>query len=182
MERFALAKIAQWAGAGGIHGRKRLQKVIFFLKQAGCPLDADYTLHHYGPYSRDVAEACDELVGAGILAEEASSTIAGGTQYAYTLTPAGTAALASTERRRGDGTPRLEGFGSLAVELIQRDIWELELGSTILFFHDLNGGSDWDEAVRRACEFKKIDPKTDRTVNAAAALAQRVHQKANYLN
>ena len=45
MNRYQLAKIVQWAGT--LRSRKRMQKMIFLLKAAGCPLDADYDLHHY---------------------------------------------------------------------------------------------------------------------------------------
>jgi uncharacterized protein YwgA len=30
-----------------------MQKLIFMLQAAGCPLDADYDLHHYGPFRED---------------------------------------------------------------------------------------------------------------------------------
>lgn len=69
MNRHQLATLIWWAGEAGIQGRKRLQKVVYFLQQAGCPLDCQYTLHHFGPYSRDVADACDEMVAARLVVE-----------------------------------------------------------------------------------------------------------------
>lgn len=59
MNRLQLATLLSWADDQSIQGRKRLQKVVYFLQYAGCPLDCRYTLHHFGPYSRDVADACD---------------------------------------------------------------------------------------------------------------------------
>ena len=56
MDRYQLATLSSWAGERGIQGRKRLQKVVFLLQAAGCPLSSHFTLHHYGPYSRDVAD------------------------------------------------------------------------------------------------------------------------------
>ena len=67
MNRYQLAKIVQWAGT--LRSRKRMQKMIFLLKAAGCPLDADYDLHHYGPYSQDVARLTDEMVREKLLCE-----------------------------------------------------------------------------------------------------------------
>lgn len=153
MQRFPLAKLVDWSGSGGIAGRKRLQKVVYFLQSAGCPFDAEYTLHRYGPYSRDVSECCDELVSAGLLVETTCSNSVG-REFSYGLTAKGRTALALTG-------PRLEkdmaGFESLAKELIAEDLWKLELGSTILFCWYKVG--DWDQAVRQACDFKKVLPE-----------------------
>jgi hypothetical protein len=44
MTRYELAKLAAWAET--LHSRKRLQKVVFLLHTAGCPLEADFILHH----------------------------------------------------------------------------------------------------------------------------------------
>jgi hypothetical protein len=171
MEKYPLAKLVQWSGSGGVAGRKRLQKVIFFLQKAGCPFGADYTLHHYGPYSRDVAETCDELVASGLLEEKPEMNTVG-TQYTYKVAATGEAALTQTEQRFSDRASALNAFQSLAKELLQKDLWELELGSTILYFHEKS--SDWDEAVRRACEFKKVDRQKEPAAPAAEALAKKV--------
>ena len=68
MNRYQLAKIIDWAGI--LRSRKRMQKLIFLLQAAGCPLDADYDFHKYGPYSQDVARLTDELTREGLLEEE----------------------------------------------------------------------------------------------------------------
>ena len=44
MKRYQLAKLIEWSGES-LKTRKRLQKVVYLLQAAGCPLDADYTLH-----------------------------------------------------------------------------------------------------------------------------------------
>src|SRR5258706_10557443 len=84
MNRLQLATLLSWAGDSGIQGRKRLQKVVFFLQQAGCPLDCQYTLHHFGPYSRDVADTCDEMVAAGVVGRKEGKP---NTARAYTHPP-----------------------------------------------------------------------------------------------
>ena len=55
---------------GHVELTKGMQKMIFLLQAAGCPLDAEYDLHNYGPYSQDVAQLADELTRASLLAEE----------------------------------------------------------------------------------------------------------------
>src|SRR5437879_386912 len=83
MTRYQLAKLVQWAGT--LRTRKKLQKVVYLLKQAGCPLDDAFGLHHFGPYSSDVAERADEMTNIGLLHEERIGNLAG-QQYNYTLT------------------------------------------------------------------------------------------------
>src|SRR3954467_12838841 len=82
MNRYQLAKIVDWAGT--LDTRKRMQKVAFLLQAAGCRLDAEYTLHHYGPYSQEVARLTDEMMQARILDERAESNMVG-QQFSYSL-------------------------------------------------------------------------------------------------
>lgn len=160
MQRFPLAKLVEWSGNRGVEGRKRLQKVVYFLQFAGCPFDAEYTLHRYGPYSRDVSECCDELVSAEMLMETTCGNTVG-VEYTYGLTEKGRAALAVTSKRLEQD---VASFKALAVELIGKELWTLELGSTILFCWDKSG--DWDLAVRQACDFKKARPDAASTLSA----------------
>lgn len=145
MNRLQLATLLSWAGDQGIQGRKRLQKVAFFLQHAGCPLDCKYTLHHFGPYSRDVADACDEMVAVGLVIETGEPQN-GVMQYAYSLTPESHELLTRT--------PNAQSFESLGRSLINEAIWPLELGSTILYFYgqSRDGNRRWTERVNsRTC-------------------------------
>lgn len=167
MNRLQLATLLSWAGEGGLQGRKRLQKVVYFLQAAGCPLDCRYTLHHFGPYSRDVAETCDESVAAGLV-EELGGPVVGGMGsafYVYSLKP--------EARRFLEQGPdaAMQPFRTLGCELIRADLWQLELGSTILFFHGRNG--DWEQALTEACQFKRVDRNLEASRNAMT-FAQRV--------
>ena len=171
MNRLQLATLLSWAGVAGIQGRKRLQKIVFFLQKAGCPLDCHYTLHHFGPYSRDVADACDEMVAAGLI-EETVEPQNGVVQYAYTLKPA----IRDMVAREPD--THVQPFEELGCELIdpaKTPIWRLELGSTILYFFKTSNG--WDDALAKACEFKRVKVE-DRPSQAAMELAKRVQTRA----
>lgn len=166
MNRLQLATLISWAGRSGLQGRKRLQKVVFFLQEAGCHLDCRFTLHHFGPYSRDVADACDEIVAAGLVEErvEEQSEVK---QYSYILTPA----IQSMINEEAD--PDLQPFEELGRELIDpksTHIWWLELGSTILFFS--KASKSWDEAFAEACKFKKVEAH-DKASQRAMELALR---------
>lgn len=163
MNRLQLATLLSWAGDEGLQGRKRLQKVVFFLQEGGCPLDCRFTLHHFGPYSRDVADRCDEIVAAGLV-DETGGPSKGDMQYTYRLKPE----TAKLVQQTSDA--QMQGFDSLGKSLIGENLWSLELGSTILFFY--RRSRDWDGALARACEFKKVPSNTDSS-RAALVLAKR---------
>lgn len=157
MNRHQLATLLSWAGEQGFSGRKRLQKVVFFLQQAGCDLGCHYTLHHFGPYSRDVADACDEMVAAGLI-EETGGPQNGSMQYAYKLKPHTLSLVQATPE------PGVQKFADQGRQLIRTDIWQLELGSTILFFYRQN--PDWEKALEKSCEFKNVPKNVEASRNA----------------
>lgn len=168
MDRLQLATLLSWSADATIRGRKRLQKVVFFLQQADCPLDCRFTLHHFGPYSRDVADTCDEMVAAGLVSEMGGRSN-GDPQYSYVLKPE----IGQLLTQSPDES--LKPFETLGRELIQEDLWQLELGSTILFFHRQT--QDWSDALQKGCDYKKV-PADHPKSQAALELAQRVHSYA----
>lgn len=173
MDKLQLAILTEWAEDAGLHGikgRKRMQKVIYFLQQAGCPIDADYTLHHYGPYSRDVANVTDVMVAEGLLKEHGYSGIGGG-QYDYKLE--GHTRDMIHRIRESPSIQAFEAYRDRAIELLRESLWHLELGSTILYFYrSRRTAQDWDSALREACEYKRTDPQ-DPSSQTALALAKR---------
>ncbi|MCU0713968.1 MAG: hypothetical protein MUC43_18065 [Pirellula sp.] len=158
MNRRQLATLLSWAGETGLQGRKRLQKVVYFLQQAGCKLNCEYTLHHFGPYSRDVAEICDEMVAAGLIEESA------GSQYSYKLMPR------TEEFLKQAQDEQMNLFSHLGKELLVEKNWTLELGSTIHFYYRQLG--NWEQALKEACAFKKV-PDEGQSADAALSLAKR---------
>lgn len=61
------ALIAYLADRTAIRGKKALQKLVYFCREAGVPVYATYRLHIYGPYSNEVAEELGEAVAKEIL-------------------------------------------------------------------------------------------------------------------
>ncbi len=157
MNRYQLAKIVEWAGT--LRARKRMQKLIYLLQAAGCPLDVDYDLHHYGPYSEDVARTTDEMVREKLLGET-TETYSYGEQYSYSLSDEATRQISEYESSaRGSGPAReMASFESLARKLYQIDLKELEVAATIVFFR--KQGHDWAAAVKKTQEFKNLPPGT----------------------
>jgi uncharacterized protein len=166
MNRYQLAKLVSWSNR--LHTRKKLQKVAFLLQAAGCPFGVEYTLHHYGPYSEDLARLTDEMVRHSLLEEEAHDNSMG-QQYSYRVS--GTAQkqlidLEATEQGQR-WAAELAPFQEMAKKLLAANVKELEYASTIVFFR--RQGCDWDAAVEKAAIFKNTQ-----AVNSAAALAKSV--------
>lgn len=160
----------QWAGT--LRARKRMQKVVYLLQAAGCPLGADYRLHRFGPYSQEVAQLSDELAGLGVLQEERIENTAG-QQYNYTLTEEGAKALADAERTPSAKEMRaaMAGFEEQARQLFSADLRELEVASTMAYFR--RQGCDWPAAREKTCRFKSLRPE-DPAVQNAEGLARRI--------
>ncbi len=171
MERVQLARLVQWSVK--LRGRKRLQKVVCLLREAGCQMNTEFFLHHYGPYSRDVAEACDALAAAGLL-EESTSQNPAGVEYAYELTDRAGELLqqAAQHPKLGPALAELERFQPLAQRLLSEDVATLELASTIAFMHRTH--QDWHTSAQKACEFKKVDPASQSARDAAMLAREAV--------
>jgi uncharacterized protein YwgA len=169
MTRYQLAKLVQWAGT--LNSRKRLQKVVFLLQASGCPFDADYILHHYGPYSQEVARLSDEMVQVGLL-RESSEPNQVGVQYSYDLAPATAKELAQLEKTpQGKKLEKpLSPFEEEAKELLNTDLWLLEVASTMVYFRQQD--HSWSESVERTCKFKNLNANTG-FVTKAEGLARR---------
>lgn len=176
MDKLQLALLICWAEDAdllGIQGRKRMQKVIYFLQQCGCPIEADFTLHHYGPYSREVANITDVMVAEGLLVERGG----GGEQYDYRLGRHTREMIESVRSSCGESVRTFENFRDQAIELLRQQIWPLELGSTILYFARTQPGNpDWNLALQEACKYKRADPAQEAS-QASVALARRFFPK-----
>ncbi len=170
MNRYQLAKIVDWAGI--LDTRKRMQKAIYLLQVAGCPLGADYSLHHYGPYSQEVARLTDEMVQANLLDEKTASN-AVGQQYSYSLSPAARRNLAEFEATQAGQAlaSELEAFLAGKRWLLDEDLRVLEYAATIVFFHKL--GHEWPSAIEKMCQFKGLTYE-GQAVERADALARRI--------
>ena len=80
--------------SGRIEGRKRFQKIICILKhQYHIPFEFTYVPYFYGPYSEDLADSIQTLIGSGYVNEEANEIGMGVYQYTYSLTQDGIAVV-----------------------------------------------------------------------------------------
>lgn len=171
MNMYALTKLI--SSVEFVDARKRLQKAVFLLQQAGCDLGAEYFLHFYGPYSRDVAEATDQLAAEGILLETPQTQAYGSPQYSYSVTPRGREVLGNYERSP-EGAEAVKGIRP-HLERFQRlngvPLWTLELAATIVFYHS-QGELEWEDAEKKTAEFKQVAPNAS-VLREASELARQ---------
>lgn len=64
-------------------GRTRLQKTVKLLKRLGAPLDYDYMIHFYGPYSEGVQADIGLLEKLGVVREEPHTSVDGSSYYVF---------------------------------------------------------------------------------------------------
>ncbi len=153
MTPLQLARIVEWAGT--LHSRKRLQKVVYLLQTLRCPIEAEYTLHHYGPYSADVARLTDQMTQAGLLIETAEPG-PGGPQYSYRLSETSKAQIQALHERPGFQDDIL-AFKEVTRRLLKYNPRELEIASTVVYFR--RQGDALDAATEHTAAFKSIDPE-----------------------
>ena len=167
MKDYWLAKLI--ASVGQVDSRKRLQKSVYLLQSAGCPLKCDYLLHYYGPYSFELAGLIDQLCGAKVIEETSEQLDTGAVRYKSAITDKGRRVLASFEmtepgqKARRQIAPFIERFTDLAM----KNAWVLELGATVGYYYE----SDWEDARTQAAAFKKI-PRNNKNLLEATDLAR----------
>ena len=157
INRYQLAKIVQWIGK--FRSRKRMQKLIFMLQAAGCPLDAEYDLHHYGPYSHDVARLTGELVAEKLLDE--TSELAS-LRRAVFLRPF---RRRTRQLSRYEASPEGSGPASISRSFVrsrQNSMQDRPQGARGRVDHRLlpQEGADWSSAVEKTCQFKNLTAGT----------------------
>lgn len=126
-----------------ITGKKRLQKLAMLLQVAGLEVDADFSLHHYGPYSFELAEAADELYWTGVISEQSEQRGVFGTfQTVYRLDDC-------------DEAPKElpNPFKNKLLQLNEFSTIALEMASTIALFE--NEGLSRNAATEKASTLKK---------------------------
>lgn len=155
------------ANGGNVKNRIRMQKLAYLLKRLG---DADlaaaqFTYHHYGPYSREVSGALQDAVVFGLLDERVEHFGQGSVQYSYALTDEGKEWADQSDAGR---TP----IHKRAMDVLKGAHWRaLELGATVAYLQEREGVRNRDEAFARALELK---PNCQRYRKEAAEILSKL--------
>lgn len=118
-------------------GRTRLQKTVKLLQRVGAPLDYDYMIHFYGPYSEGVQSDIGLLENLGLVREREVA----GQDAPYFVLEATDTAKPLAER---DDVKR---YGSAIEAMSNTDAVVLELAATYDAFREM--GSDHAAALER---------------------------------
>lgn len=147
---------------GEIKGRKKLQKIVYILQEAGGPFRERFGMLHYGPYSSELKSELDLLVDDNnrLIAEEKVQEAY--ETYVYSPGEKLDELLTSVE-----ATPE-PSWAKTARDLNKRSAQMLEAVSTILFLQ--RRGFDSDRIEER---FKKIKPQLAALFDEAQKLAAK---------
>ena len=173
MKDYWLAKLI--SSVEEVDSRKRLQKAIYLLQLAGCPLKCDYLLHYYGPYSFELAGLINQLDGANIIKEIPEPLPTGVVKYRSMVTEKGTKILNSFETTK-NGRQLCNAIGPFIPrfqKLNEKNPWILELAATAAYYHDDN----WQVAQQQTAAFKRI-PENDNNLKKAIQLAKSFKKSA----
>lgn len=111
-----------------VEGRKKLQKLVHILREAGHPFAYRYGYHFHGPFSIELKGEIDALIEEELIIEERGESDSGDfIQYTYRL---GEGAL-NLLNSRSDRSP--EPWAPLAKELNAKSAQELEAISTVIY-------------------------------------------------
>ncbi len=124
-----------------VRGKKRLQKFAYLLKSIGAKCDADFRIWDFGPYSREIASAAEQLSMFGLLRESEEQI---GKLKMFT-----TVYDVSDEA----GTPKLESRYTKILKMLDAySNIDLEVAATIQFF--LKSGCDEKDAEQKTKQLK----------------------------
>lgn len=131
-----------------VTGKKRLQKLVYLLKEGGEPCDAIFQLKNFGPYSFDVEDSTDMLSLFGDICEEEERV--GYADY-----------LSSKFYLPGKGQlpeDKLSERGRSLLSFLNKfTTVELEIASTILYFY--RADSSWRDALKKTIAMKPAKSK-----------------------
>jgi len=78
----AIKEASRAAGdRGGTLGRTGVQKILYFMKICGVPMNYRFDIHHYGPFCATILRDCEWLIADDVIVD--SSNDSGRSAYVY---------------------------------------------------------------------------------------------------
>lgn len=140
-------------------GRTRLQKTVKLLQRLGAPMDYDYMIHFYGPYSEGVQSDIGLLETFGFVEEKEQPKQDGSSYFVLNATPA---AKSLAER------PEVKKLKPAIQIMNDADPVVLELAATYDAFREM--GHDHKSALERLKRKKGVKCEEGRTEKALELL------------
>jgi hypothetical protein len=148
-------------------GRTRLQKTVKLLQSLGAPMDYDYMIHFYGPYSEGVQSDIGLLAAFGFV-EEKRCAAQDGSSYFVLSAKEGAEELAESDE--------VKKFHPAIQKMSEADAIVLELAATYDAFREM--GNDHKTALERLRRKKGIKCEEGR-VDKALTLLKSLGLKAS---
>lgn len=160
MEKFRwLAAIIAAHPEHKVVGRTRLQKTVKLLQRLGAPMDYDYMIHFYGPYSEGVQSDIGLLETFGFVEEKEYKAQEGSPYFV----------LHATEHAmKLAGSPDVKKFRPAVQTMSKADPIVLELAATYDAFREM--GHDHKTALERLKRKKGVKCEQGRTRQALELL------------
>jgi uncharacterized protein YwgA len=132
---------------GTMEGRKRMQKVVYLLQEAGIPFTESFEFGHFGPYSRTLTDEINWLVAGGMLDEKPKTTRSGEVMYCYEVPDEIRERLLALPA--GVRLPEDKHTNDLIAILKQASTPVLEVASAMRFLHRLGmQGKAFDDTLQ----------------------------------
>lgn len=138
------ALIRLFAIAPIIKGRKKLQKTVYLLQQAGVPYTEKFKYYHYGPYSSELQVEIDRLVRQELINETYT-----GDAYVYKITEKGEEFI---QQYSSLNNCKFELSEHLVKRIIDNNTSILEMASTYAYLLEM--GYKEEDAMVKAGELK----------------------------
>lgn len=151
------------AGGGEIVGRIRLQKIAYLLQEKAGASDLFFTYHHYGPYSRELADALDLGLFLSEVEEQERETGYGTTYSAFSL-------KARSRRSHVVGTLPMREAKACVEWLKKQPSVILELAATIHWLKCKEAVGDW----RSELKARKALKATEKNIERAEAVLRHM--------
>lgn len=146
-DRTELISLVMSAADGEVVGKIRMQKIFYLLEQLGLNAGLQFSYHHYGPYSEDLARSLDYAEITDAIHEEPRNTQYGSTFIAYTL---------------AKDTPPANAIGKIDWQTAKNYISEMkretsvviELAATIHWLRQKEKVLNWKSELKRRKTYK----------------------------
>lgn len=148
-------------------GRTRLQKTVKLLQRVGAPLDYDYMIHFYGPYSEGVQSDIGLLEILGLVCEKPCEAQDGSTYFVLQATDAAKPLAEREEVKR---------LGTAIAAMSDTNAVVLELAATYDAFREM--GDDHATALERLNR-KKGQKCAGQNVSKALSLLKNLSLPTN---
>jgi len=166
------------ASGGSINSKTKIQKEMYFLSLL-MDQDFGFKAHYYGPYSPEVEEGLDELIGAGFvdMRREGFGAVSRGFEvqkYDFFLTDIGKEMASYLIEEYADKYSKIKGLVEKLKEIGELDYLNLSIAAKAYFVLDKKGSPmGRKEIIKKAKKFDWNISSDD--INSAVKILEKLN-------